>query len=344
MKKLFVLLIVLLLALPLSLQLTAQDEEEEVVESIWSTLNTINTRIFDLALHPDESTIAALSVETFRQNQELQFESPVIEIFDIESGDTITEIRPADNSLMHDLAFAPDGMVLAVGYNNGDVEVYDMETYELITTIVDGYGGEGNDLLFSLDGQYLIGGGSTVNVMSTEDWSIVATTRGVEDEAVTHVAVSPDSTQLVTTDFGAMLNLHDIETGAIQTSLPDVQEFAGYVFWYADDRIMVETYDELRIVDVPSGEIVSSTMFDSVIQTIVVNPTGTQFLMSTFDNTLTQWDIESGEMLADLPLDTYQGPRFVQFGETVITVAEDGVVYYVYLDDIAEMDAMETDE
>lgn len=319
-SRLLICALILLFALPVF----AQDD----ADSAWTTFTTQNGRIFGIALNPDETIIATISAITIRQNQELAFIDFVLEVFDLETGERLVDIPATDDDKMDNLAFSPDGTLLAVGYYTGDIEIYDTESFEQIGFVDNVYSGGGRQFEFSPDGQYIIGERGTTNVVSTDDWTIIASTWGANEEFIIHAAVSPDSTQFATTDFGDSLNIHDIETGEILESFEGLFDNTGFLFWNTDETIIFESERALHVFDIASGESTIAFNIDGVvIQTMVLSPDNTQALVSTFENTLTLWDIATGEMLVDFPLETYRGPRFADFGETMIAVAEDSTVY-----------------
>lgn len=134
-SRLLICALILLFALPVF----AQDD----ADSAWTTFTTQNGTIFDIALNPAETVIVTTSAVAVRRNEEFHFENFVLEVFDLETGERLIDIPATDGGKMNNLAFSPDGTLLAAGYYTGDIEIYDAESFEQIGFVDDVYDGSG---------------------------------------------------------------------------------------------------------------------------------------------------------------------------------------------------------
>jgi WD40 repeat protein len=81
-----------------------------------------------------------------------------IRLWEVSTGD-LQESFLANNSIVWDTAFSPDGRYMAAAINDGSVNIWDMSTNQLLKTLF--FSGQPSSIAFSNDSQTLAVGGTT---------------------------------------------------------------------------------------------------------------------------------------------------------------------------------------
>lgn len=142
--------------------------------SCWSVIRDINTgdviQAFEMP-GDGEAELAAFSpngvlVAGLNNEYESSFRSPSnqLVLWDSATGEEIKSLEFPDQRLTS-IAYSPDGRLIAVGANNGDIALVDAEQFKIIAT-VQGHGGSVLFLAFSPDGRHLASSGEDGTIRS----------------------------------------------------------------------------------------------------------------------------------------------------------------------------------
>ena len=121
--------------------------------------------------------------------------------------------KDTDDGLLN-LAFSPDGKLLAAAHRMGRVRIWDPASrHEVQTLRVEG----GSSAVFSRDGRWLAAGGQAVSVWDTGTWKQVASwkasTEGSKLPGNRQLAFSPDGHRLAGGSNGAVVRLWKVPGG-----------------------------------------------------------------------------------------------------------------------------------
>ncbi|MCI0457810.1 MAG: WD40 repeat domain-containing protein, partial [Gemmataceae bacterium] len=158
-------------------------------------------------------------------------------------------------SLIHALAFSPDGKLLASsGWDVPAARLWDVASGKQVRTYP-GKGLDGGVLTFSRDGKILTAGGAYRPLC----WWDAATGRELRrlDSKHAHAALSPDGTLLALGGAKGILALHDAASGRQLRQLPDAQREVRALAFSPDGKILVaggNTHQGLAAWDVASGK------------------------------------------------------------------------------------------
>jgi WD40 repeat protein len=190
------------------------------------------------------------------------------------------------------VAVANSGTLFATGNMGGPVWLWEQATGRVIATL-DGHANTVRCLAFSPDDQTLaVGdGGSVVKL-----WDVAGrrerTTLDVNDGIVNGLAFSPDGKTLATAGTGVLL--WDIATGKPRASL----QGTGPVAFRPDGETLVAGFKEkvdklsaLRIVAVPSGEVLSSI---AAVTVVGLAPDGSRAVGFAPGEGVVVWNLETG--------------------------------------------------
>lgn len=308
MKKMVIMLIVFVL----SVSAFAQDEEPLTVSPAG--------RVIDISLAPDESTFMTVSASVDRDGN---VTNTVLQQWDTLTGEELIQVAPSFNALY--TRYSSDGTLIGVGYTNGSISIHDAATLDETIMIPNAFGGDGTIFHFSADNSILVGEKSDAVVSNVEDGALITLVEGVDGESITNIIVSPDGTQLITSDFGRNLNLHDALTGEIIETLAPLEGAAEYLFWVDDTHILLGGRQSIDLMDIETLEVIHSFGVEGTTM-IYASLYETRLAASTFGGQAVIWDLETGELVETVLDGLYRGPQDMALGASVLVGSSDAGV------------------
>jgi WD40 repeat protein len=235
--------------------------------------------VYRVTFSPDGSLIAA--------DEERQIE--LIHILDAATGQTMLTLNDEDRDLwIGDLAFSPDGTLLASGNHSSHIKLWDTRTGERLAVFTD-HNREVMGLAFSPDGTILASASfdRTLRLWDVGTYENRQVLRGHQNR-LTSIAYSPDGSWIATGSADQTVRIWDADSG-----------------------------EGLHVLEGHTAR----------VETVAFSPDGSLLASAGRDNTIRLWDPISGECLEVLEGHTWWVVRLVfQNNHTLISVGGDGEI------------------
>jgi WD40 repeat protein len=258
--------------------------------------------ITGVTLSPDGTTIAAGTGGYIT-------EGGWVELWDIETG-AIRGYLEGSGS-MSDLAYSPDGTLLATTSASSGFRLWDVAAGEVRHTL-DGAYEDVEDIAFSPDGNLLAAGrwDGTVQVWNTATGGQQAVWEGHTDY-VSAVAFSPDGSLLASGGLDATVRLWDVTTGETLAVFDGLAGWVHAVTFSPDGRLLAagggEDGANVRLWSISrEGRVITGTelatfeMDAYTVTNVAFSPDGTVLVIGISDGTLHLRDAATRELLAVL--------------------------------------------
>jgi WD40 repeat protein/transcriptional regulator with XRE-family HTH domain len=213
----------------------------------------------------------------------------VVWLWDVRTGQEPRHFAPLAGTV-NDLAFSPDGLMIALGYDGGSISIESVTGRRELQRLT-GHSGAVNGVVFAPDGRSIITGSSdqTVRIWDVQTGRQIRTISA--PQPIVALALSPDG-RIIATGDGVVgknsIRLWDAQTGTA------IRTMAGHS-------------DSIRHLD--------------------FSPDGVRLLSASTDTTARIWDVATGlEILSIAEPDGVQGAAFAPDGRTFITAGNDKII------------------
>lgn len=226
-------------------------------------------------LHPTEPILATAT----------QGQDPNVRLWDLTT-DSIIEPFYDHPQLVNDLAFNPDGTLLATAAEDGIARLWELATNEVILRLE--HADPVQTVSFNSDGsQLLTTSGTTAVIWDVASGEILAEISG-HNGAIQHAIFSPDDSQLATASADGTVKLWNLESGSAERTFSG---HSGPVNWvtFSEDGSLLATASvdkTARLWDVATGQVIRTIIgHTSAVTAVTFNPDGTELATSSFDST-----------------------------------------------------------
>jgi WD40 repeat protein/transcriptional regulator with XRE-family HTH domain len=218
---------------------------------------------------------------------------------------------PVDSIGVPDVAYSPDGKLIASMGANGEAKLWDANSGELFLTL-DGRTGElGGNVAFSPDGNTLAAAWVTQiilwdthygNVKITLSGESVGTTIGY-NLGVGQIAFSPDGKRLAAANLDGAPRVWEIGTQTEVFSLEIGVLPAKAIAYSAEGRLLATGGDEgiVKVWDASNGIERFSLPLGGIIHSVAFEPNGVRLAAASEDGSVKIWDAATGLETMSLP-------------------------------------------
>lgn len=198
------------------------------------------------------------------------------------------------------LAFSPDGAVLAVGHDDRHIQLWDVETGSLSAQ----FGGASDAVAFSPDGCLLAAAsGNAVRLWNMKPFRSTPVPRG-NSQPIQNMDLSVDATLAATTSDSYQVALWDTATG-IQTLTFHTSDCASRIRVSPDGNHIAVGLDsgEIEVFDAHTGQRTAAwvALDDQMFSDLAYSPDSKLLASSGMeDHTVGIWDARTGDLVARL--------------------------------------------
>ncbi|MBX3747113.1 MAG: protein kinase [Verrucomicrobiae bacterium] len=215
---------------------------------------------------------------------------------------------PDESPLADDMAFDPQGKILAVPVTDLGIRLWNLETMKPMAPVLPFTPRFAHGLAFSPDGRWLaIAAGQRygdgipgeVRIWDTSNWQLRLTLAGVRDW-LTRVKFSPDGKWVAASGSGGFVKVWEAATGREVFELPGLSGIVFGLCFSPDGQAMAagDSWGMIRLWEVGSWEERQTWHgHDRLIHRLAFSPDGQQLASCSIDRTIKLWDTRNGDLL-----------------------------------------------
>ncbi|MBN4001409.1 WD40 repeat domain-containing protein [Nostoc sp. LPT] len=239
------------------------------------TLTGHNSGVNAVAIAPDGKTaVSGSGDKTLKQ-------------WDLQTGKEISTLT-GHNDWVYAVAIAPDGKTAVSGSGDKTLKQWDLQTGKEISTLT-GHNSSVLAVAIAPDGKTAVSASddNTLKQWDLQTGKEISTLTG-HNSRVLAVAIAPDGKTAVSASNDKTLKQWDLQTAK------EIEEIKKNLFKYAI-YIFKQRFNLLKI-----KEISTLTGHNSSVLAVVIAPDGKTAVSASYDNTLKQWDLETGKEISTL--------------------------------------------
>jgi WD40 repeat protein len=242
------------------------------------------------AFSPDSNRIA------------LGYGDGIVCVWDICSGQPITQPLRGHTEFVESIAFSPDGTHFVSGAN--DVRIWDAQTGQLIMQLPQEHTNKINAMIYSPDGTTIAFGSrdKTVQILDVRTSRIIMSPLQGHTDAVNSVAFSPYGDYIVSGSDDHTVRVWNVQTGQpiMQPLLGHTQRVTCVTFSPNGKYIVSGSCDNtVRVWDAQSGQPILPLLkgHSSEVTCVSFSSDGTYIISGSQDASIRVWDAQAGQCI-----------------------------------------------
>jgi len=214
--------------------------------------------------------------------------------------------------IAHQVAFTPDGKILAAAMSDKTIKLWNGKTGELIRTLK-GHTYAVHAIAISPDGQTLTSASSdkTIKLWNLKTGQLIRTLR--DSQPVYQLLLSADSESLVSVtspnslSYGmgdTTVKLWNLKTGQVVRTFSDFADYSSSPLLSPDGQILVTGSNDnsIRLWNARTGVRIRSLMNHSAtVRHLTISPDGQFLASSSADNSVKLWNFKTGQLIRTIP-------------------------------------------
>jgi serine/threonine protein kinase len=213
----------------------------------------------------------------------------------------------AHDDWVNDIAFAPNGIVLATAGGDGTAQIWNVQDGSVLYTL-EGHEGAVNSVAFTSNSATLATAGEDgiVQLWNVQDGTMFLPLEGHED-AVNCVVFSPDGATLATASSDGTVRLWNVDDGTAREKL-EGHEFDVWGVAFSPDGATLASAGAdatVRLWDVGNGMLRHTLSHNDEVTSVAFSGNGAMLASSSKDYTVRLWDVTSGTEQRQLKSDEY---------------------------------------
>jgi eukaryotic-like serine/threonine-protein kinase len=229
-----------------------------------------------------------------------------VTLWDVGTGQVIRTFPQGHAKTIHQLAYSPDGKILASTSRDGTVKLWDSDAGSLVRTLKDHHDDVPSEIVFSPDGKTLLsagGGEPTTRFWDVATGQVAATLKDTSGI----IAITPNGKTLAFSSDDGTIKLWDIAAGSVVRTFRDhhnVDPIVNLAF-SADGKILASIGSSGQAVilwDAVTGNLLRSLKGHTArILDIAFSPDGVHLASACNDRTIRIWDTTRDQEARSLP-------------------------------------------
>lgn len=231
-----------------------------------------------------------------------------IKLWDTTTGKQIRNFGKGNQSAAYSLAYSPDGRLIVVGGDSGELSVFDTASgllvHELHTS--PGFGSVWNVSFLPDSRSVLVTASSSLELWDIIEGKLLRVIKTGE-ESVKSCAVSPDGKIALSASGDRLMRLWSLETGALIRTFPKFSNDLAVVNFSPDGKYALSAEFGRHLVkqwSVSDAKLIRTfTGHRNVVTSVSMSPDGTRILSTARDGTVRLWNVASGAADQITPVD-----------------------------------------
>ncbi len=240
-------------------------------------------------------------------------------------------------SKVYDIAFSPDGKLIASGSDDGNVRRWDVVTNQQVGEPLQGHTNRVNSVAFSPDGKWIVSGSAdgTLRRWDAVTGQVIGEPLKGHTGWVNSVVFSPDGRLIASGGGDGTVRLWDAATGqAIGEPLQGHTNWVYSVAFSPDGKLIASGSGDgtVRLWDAATGQAIGEPLqgHTNTAISVAFSPDGKLIASGSLDETIRFWDTTPGQSIGE-PLQGYTNVQvasvaFSPDGKQIVSGGDDNAI------------------
>ncbi|KAF7979327.1 hypothetical protein HWV62_42737 [Athelia sp. TMB] len=219
------------------------------------------------------------------------------------TGEIVVGPLEGHGGVINAVAYSPDGMRIAAGYDNAAVRIWDTQTGDVVVGPLTGHTRPVTSVAYSADGKRIASGSKdhTVRVWDAQTGDAVGTPMAGHADIVNAVAFSPDGNFIASGSDDRTIRIWEAHTGKCVAKFEGHTRGVKSVTFSPDgDHIVSGSADDtVRLWNSRTGAVVRTFEgHTGTVTSVAVSPDGLRIVSGSDDYSVRMWDLQTGTLIA----------------------------------------------